>query len=241
MKLIKDMYAGALMLSSLKTFHPEKEFRNKRVAIVGAADSAFEEKNGKFIDEHDVVVRINKAPYSWTLEKAEYIGAKFTHLYHSFYENKYSGGGPIEWEYYDRLGIEKVINPICTRKGLQAHLNYYKRHHSSRATYLLSHKNYQNLSGKLENYVPTVGFSALMSVLQADCKEIYITGFTFFRTPYAKGYRDHFLEKEVNQEHIKKQGLHNPDLEFEIFKHSFKRNSFKSITFDRPLQKLVSF
>ena len=66
MKLIKDMYAGALMLSTFKTFHPEKEYRNKRVAIVGAADSAFEEKNGKYIDEHDVVVRVNKAPHSWS-------------------------------------------------------------------------------------------------------------------------------------------------------------------------------
>ena len=241
MKLIRDIYAGALMMSSLKTFLPEKEYRNKRVAIVGAADSAFEEKNGDYIDAHDVVVRVNKAPYSWTPEKAEYIGSKFTHLYHSFFENNYSGGGPIDWEYYDKLGVEKVINPNCTRKGLTAHLNYYKRHHSSRKTYLLSRGNYKEFGNSLENYVPTVGFSALMSVLQAECREVFITGFTFFQTPYAEGYRDHLLEKEANEQHIKKQGLHNPDLEFEIFKRSFRRNSFKSITFDRPLQKLLSF
>lgn len=241
MKLIRNISAGVLMLSCTKTFHPGKEYGSKRIAIVGAADSAFKEKNGTYIDNFDIVVRVNKAPHSWTPEKAEYIGSKFTHLYHNFYENNYSGGGPIDWEYYDTLGIEKLINPFCTRKGLTAHLNYYKRHHSSRKTYILAREPYREFAAKLENYVPTVGFSALMSVLEADFKELFITGFTFFQTPYAEGYRDHLLEKQVNEAHIKKQGLHNPDLEFEVFRQSVERNSFKSITFDRPLQKIVSF
>ena len=158
--------------------------------------------------------------------KAEYIGSKFTHLYHSFFENSYSGGGPIDWEYFDRLGIEKVINPICSRKGLAAHLNYYKRHHSARETYLLSRNTYNDLGNELKTYTPTVGFSALMSVLQAECKEVYITGFTFFQTPYAEGYRDHLLKKEANEQHIKKQGLHNPDLEFEVFKNKLEETVF---------------
>lgn len=239
MKLIRDIYAGALMMSSLKTFYPEKQYRNKRVAIVGAADSAFEEKNGQYIDGHDVVVRVNKAPYSWTPEKADYIGSKFTHLYHSFFENNYSGGGPIDWEYYDKLGIEKVINPNCTSKGLTTHLNYYKRHHSSRRTYLLAHGNYQQFGNRLENYVPTVGFSALISVLQAECREVFITGFTFFQTPYAEGYRDHLMKKEANEQHIKEQGLHNPDLEFNLFREKVKNTSCSEVIMDNQLRKLL--
>ncbi|NJW53422.1 glycosyltransferase family 29 protein [Salinimicrobium oceani] len=239
MKLIRNIYAGTLMLSSVKIFDPQKDYRNKRVAIIGAADSAFDEKNGKYIDEHDVVVRINKAPHVWTPEKAEYIGSKFTYLYHSFYENDYSGGGPIDWGYYDKLGIEKIINPVFSSKGLRTHFSYYKRHRSSRSTYILSRADYICISKSLGSSIPTVGFSALMSVLQADFKEVYITGFTFFQTPYATGYRDHLLDKEKNKAHIKEQGLHDPDLEFKLFKQKLQQISFKKVIFDKQLQFLL--
>ena len=240
MNLIQNIQAGVLMLNSVKTFYPETEYRNKRVAIVGAADSAFEGKNGKFINEHDIVVRINRAPHSWTPERAEYVGSKFTHLYHSFFENDYSGGGPIDWEFYDRLGIQKVINPICNTKGVRTQLNYYKRLHSSRKTYLLARRNYKGFEAKMGNFVPTVGFSALMSVLQANFKEVFITGFTFFKTPYAIGYRDHFLEKEANKQHIKNQGLHNPDLEFEVFRQEIKNSFSRKIILDNQLEQILS-
>lgn len=240
MKLLKDIYAGLLMLSTLRVFDPGKEFRGKRIAIVGAADSAFDEKNGKFIDRHDIVIRINRAPYSWNREKSEYIGSKFTFLYHSFYENNYSGGGPIDWDYFDRLDIDKVINPINSRKGLRTHLSYYKRNHSARTTYILSRPYYKELQKDLGEYVPTVGFSALMTVLRTDFKELYITGFTFFKTSYADGYRDHLLRKEDNQQHIAKQGLHNPEHEFEVFKKEIQLvQAKKQVAFDKRLSTLL--
>lgn len=239
MNFLKNFPAALLMLSSLKSFNPQKEFKNKRVAIIGAADSAFKEKKGDFIDGFDIVIRVNKAPHSWDKEKAEFIGSKFTHLYHSFFENNYSGGGPIDWGYFDELGIEKVINPNNTSRGLLAHFNYYKRHLSKRKTYLLKRSQSKYYHDLLNGFIPTVGFSALMSVLNSDCKEIYITGFTFFQTPYAKGYRKKLEDMNANRKHIERQGLHDPDLEFEIFKKVFRNTSVKGIQMDEVLTRLI--
>ena len=239
MKLIKAIYAFFLMIFSLKIFNAKKEFKNKRIAIIGAADSAFAEKNGELIDGFDIVIRINKAPQYWDTEKTYYIGSKFTYLFHSFYENNFSGGGAIDWEYFDALGIEKVINPNHTKKGLYTHLNYFKRHNRFRKTYLLSKENYSVLSNDLEGFIPTVGYSALAVVLQSDCQEIFITGFTFFKTPYAKGYRTELEDPEANRKHIINQGLHNPDLEFEAFKNALKISPCGNIHFDKELQRLL--
>ena len=227
------------MIFSLKIFNAKNEFKNKRVAIIGAADSAFADANGSFIDGFDIVIRINKAPHSWNKEQAKYIGSKFTYLFHSFYENEISGGELIDWEYFDKLGIEKVINPNHTKKGFQAHLNYYKRHFLSRKTYMLSQKNYRVLSNNLNGFVPTVGFSALAAVMLSNCREIFITGFTFFKTPYAKGYRPHLEDPLANRKHLKDQGLHNPNLEFEAFKTFLKRSPCENISLDKALIKLL--
>lgn len=242
MRLIKNFQAACLMLFSLKGFDPQKELKNKRVAVVGPADSAFQEKKGAFIDGFDIVIRVNKAPHVWDTEKAPYIGSKFTYLYHSFFENNFSGGGPIDWEYFDRLGIEKIINPNNNLPGYQSHFNYYKRHLVRRKTYLLKRRYSKYNNNLLKAYVPTVGFSALMSVLNSDCKEIYITGFTFFQTPYAKGYRKELENMEENRKHIERQGLHDPLLELQEFINELERRKFKfnKIGMDNTLSKIIS-
>ncbi len=227
------------MATSLKTFKPEEEFKGKRVAVVGAADSVFKERKGDFIDDHDVVVRINKSPHTWTAEQSPFIGSKFTILFHSFFENENSGGGKIDWEIFREKGILKVINPNPTSAGLLAHFNYYKRHNSAEKTYLLKRKNYNFFKKNLKGFTPTVGYAALSSVLQAECKEVYITGFTFFKTPYASGYRPKLEKMDANREHIKNQGLHNPDLELESFRHDFAQTRCENVLLDKELVKVM--
>ncbi len=228
-----------MMVLTLRIFNPQKVFRNKRIAIVGAADSVVESENGKIIDDYDIVIRLNKAPHSWSPIKADYLGTKFTYLYHSFFENEYSGGGAIDWELYDKLGIEKLINPNFSKMGLTAHLNYFKRNFSFRKTHILSKRSSDLTRDNLDGYTPTVGLSALLSVLQSRCSEIYITGFTFFKTPYADGYRAELQNLNSNQSHIKDQGLHDPKLEFEVFKKALRDSHCNNIKFDRKLEEIL--
>lgn len=241
MKILNTIKGLLLVSINVKIFDPNKIFNNKRIVIVGAADSAFEEENGEYINSFDYIIRVNKAPHSLTTEKTKYIGNRTDILFHSFYENSVSGGGPIDLDLYKSQGINFVINPNNNIKGWRVHLNYYKRKLKKHITYILPGKFYKQMTRNFLRWTPTVGYSALYSVLNAPFKELYITGFTFFKTPYANDYRDHFKNMDSNNEHIKKQGIHNPDLELKEFIKELKlakiRNS--NISMDSALSNIV--
>ncbi len=229
------------MLFSTKIFRPEDVFKGKRVAVIGAADSAFEKENGSYINSFDIIVRVNKAPHSWSPEKAKFIGNRTDVLFHSFYENTDSGGGPIDFELYGRQGIKFIVNPNHNIKGLRTHLNYFKRNLNNKITYFLPRRFCAKMTVNFGKIIPTVGYSALYTVLNSNCKEVFITGFTFFKTPYASDYRDHLIDMESNENHIKKQGIHDPDLEFNEFLLELDeiKNKHTLIILDTMLLKIV--
>jgi len=90
-----------------------------------------------------------------------------------------------------------------------------------------------------KNLKPTVGFTALVSALESECEELFITGFTFFKTPYAKGYRDHLIDLGENKKHFKKQGIHDADLEYKLFKTYLKDSKCKLVTLDNKLTQIL--
>src|SRR5690349_18983575 len=89
-----------------------KVFSGKRVAIVGPASSAFNTGKGKYIDDFDVIVRMNKSPFIVADGKfRDDIGSRTDVLFHCFHENPVGGGGPIDFSLYKRSGIKFVVNP----------------------------------------------------------------------------------------------------------------------------------
>lgn len=235
MKLFNSIKGLWLMLFSTKIFHPENVFKGKKVAVIGAADSAFEKENGNYIDSFDVIVRVNKAPHSWSPEKAKFIGSRTDVLFHSFYENTDSGGGPIDFELYAEQGIQFIVNPNNNIKGLRTHLNYFKRNLNNKITYFLPRRLCKKMTVDFGIIIPTVGYSALYTVLNSKCKEVFITGFTFFKTPYANDYREHLKDKKANENHLKKQGIHDPGLEFILFKKELNKRESGNINMDARL------
>ena len=239
-KITTSIKALNLLRSQLYIFYPKEILKDKRVAILGAAATAFEEEKGNYIESFDIVVRINKALHSWRPSQERYIGKRTDILFHSFYENESSGGGPINYdEFVEQFHLQYLVHPDNSWKGYRTHLNFYKRHPQKIPSYILSRRMADELEKKFKNFSPTVGFSALYSVLNSPCAELYITGFTFFKTPYVQGYRDHLLSLEANDSHIKEQGLHNPELEFQLFKSELSKSSIKKISLDRGLNSIV--
>jgi hypothetical protein len=92
---------------------------------------------------------------------------------------------------------------------------------------------------ELKGYRPTIGFCALKAVLDLNFSELYISGFTFFKTTYAEGYRDKIRQVVEVQKHINDQNLHNPDLELEYFLRLLVQNQGKKILMDDTLQSIV--
>lgn len=218
MRLFRAFIGAFIMPLALRIFYPERVFRGKRIAVIGAADSAFSKDLGDYIDSFDVVIRINKALVSWNVGNERFIGTRTDILFHSFFENLQSGGGALDFGLFRKRHVGFIVNPISSVGGLRLNYNFYKKYLSLERTYILSPAYYREMMRPFGNLRPTIGYAALYSALSSNFDELYITGFTFFRTPYAAGYRDDLVDMESNKKHIASQGLHDPDLEFREFK-----------------------
>lgn len=239
-KITSSLKGLKLSLEGIKSFEPDKFFLGKRVAIVGPADSAFELENGDFIDQFDYVIRINKAPSSWSVKSEIYLGKRTDVWFHSFFENQESGGGPLCPEIFTDRNIGLIVNPRTSISAYRRTFNFYRKYKHAIPVYHLSSEYYSLLINKFpKNLRPTVGFVALFSALKSPCKELYITGFTFFKTPYAKGYRDHLIDLEENKKHFKKQGIHDADFEYQLFKNTLVESLCENVIMDNKLQKIV--
>ncbi len=227
------------MANHTHTF-PREILSGKRIAIIGPADSAYGRGEGKFIDNFDIVVRLNKAPF--LIEKGtaiQDIGSKTDILFHSFFENEFSGGGPLNFDLYRSIGISYVVNPIPTYFGLRVIFNFYKKYKISESVFVLSQREYRKIEKPFGGNRPTTGFCCLQAIMQSDFSELYISGFTFFKTPYGDGYRDQIAALDKVKEHIKNSTKHNPDIEFTLFKQLLRAHSKKMIKLDPVLEAII--
>lgn len=229
-----------LAASKVKRFNTDI-FAGKRVAVVGPASSAFNTDRGDYIDGFDLVVRMNKSPFivAGGLH-AKDIGVKTNVLFHCFHENPVGGGGPIDFALYKRIGVEYVVNPRNEWSGVRNTFNYYKKYLEAQKTYLLPKVLFNEISNSVGAYRPTTGYSALYTLLKSDFKELYVTGFTFFKTAYGQGYRDEMREAPQAQQFIRDVGLHNPDLELQGFKKVLSERHVGNIILDRQLADIVA-
>ncbi len=215
--------------------------KGKRVAIVGAADSAFHTGIGPYIDGFDVVIRINKAPGVIAQGKWKNdIGSKTDILLHSFFENEKSGGGLLDIRLFDSLGIKWIVNPISDFGGYRVTFNFYKRYLLARTVYTFPKRTYARIRNKLGGFKPTIGFCALHAAVESDFQELYLTGFTFFRTAFGEGYRNEIKEATSARQYIKNAGLHDPDREFAEFRKLLEQNKQKAIICDQALKQIIA-
>jgi hypothetical protein len=239
MKYLKAFLGFLILPFNLRFFNPLSVFKNKRIAIIGAADSAFDNKNGEYIDGFDIVIRINKAIVNWDVKNEDYIGRKTNILFHNYYENEQSGGGELDFSLFKKRGIEYVINPNSNFSSVRLNYNYYKKYLNFNKTHILKPSLYKKMIVPFGVLKPTMGYAALWCVLNSNFKEVFITGFTFFKTPYSKGYRDHLVDMTNNSKHIEDQGIHDPDLEFQEFLKLIKEERNSQVLMDRQLKAII--
>ena len=193
-------------------------FRGKRIAVIGPADSATKSNLGTFIDQFDLVVRLNKAPDLLVAgTQAVQIGRRIDVLFHNFLENPSTGGSRLDLPTLHRLGVRYLVNPIPTTFGKRNCFNFYKKYLQQQPTYLAPSTPYEQVINRFGSKRPTTGFAALLALLSSPFRELYISGFTFFKTPYGHGYRDHLIDMETNKAHIQTEDIHDPTIEYELF------------------------
>jgi hypothetical protein len=215
-------------------------FAGKRVAVVGPASSAYEKEMADYIDGFDVVVRVNRAveQFEKKPERNKYVGTKTTLLFHQLMRHSLNTG-EIDGNLLRRYGVEHLVfNRSTTRSGIRKVLEYYEQNPNGYPITLLDRDLYRTICRPFEEpqrLRPTNGYIALAAVLMADFEEVYITGLTFYRTPYAPGYRDN----AASYDQMLVEGWHNPDVEFEEFKKLVKSQPEKRILLDDGLKSLI--
>jgi hypothetical protein len=241
MKWIKAILGLLIMPFKIRIFKPSKIYYGKKVAVVGPADSAFDHENGNVIDNYDYVIRLNKTLVTWNPENEKYLGSKTDILIHNFYENVDSGGGgPLDWKLFKKFGVKYLIQPRYDKKGWRLMFNYFKKYlNTKESIYVFPKKLFNSITRSFGSYHPTRGYYALHSVLSVQCEEILITGFTFFKTPYAKGYRDNVRDMKANQKHIENQGLHDVEKEYLNILDLIEKASAKNIFVDQKLYSII--
>ena len=236
-KFYRHLLGWFLWRTCTREFDILQALKGKRVAVVGAADTAFHLENGDYIEKFDIIIRMNRAPYSWKPTHEKFIGKRIDFLFHSFYENEISGGGVINLKFFEQFQVQKIVNPNNNIPGKKAHLNFYKRHLKKINTLILNRSVSKIIHEQFKEKVPTVGFYALASALMAETEELYVTGFSFFQTPYGKNYRRDLENLAANKKHIIEQNLHEPNLELKLFKEFLRKSPSKRIILDDYLTK----
>lgn len=210
-------------------------FKDKKVAIVGGADSVLNDKLGKFIDSFDVVVRINNGLIPIPMQK-DYIGEKTDFLFHSFYvRNNDAGSSPIDIDLFSKKVNNMIIfanNYKCSIYSLRNFIYFIKITKNKLKFSQINKKQFFENKNILHPFGATTGFSAINTILNCKPKELYITGFTFFKTPHNSAYRTFKKDEPIFQ-----SGSHNAEEEYKYIKKLYYENK-NIIKVDKTLLKI---
>lgn len=209
-------------------------FKDKRVAIIGGADSVLQEPLGEYIDAFDVVVRINKGVQ--LIEKqSDFVGTRTDVLFHAFYDRgkQDQGSSPITLDLWEKHNVQNVIFALNYHNSLYAIENLLQfikdsnlRRKISQVSKELDQENYRVMKS------PTTGFIAINTIFNCHPKEMYITGVTFMKTSHNQEYRT------LSETYISNTS-HNMELEFQYIKKLYLKHP-DIIKIDKTLQELFN-
>lgn len=205
----------------------ERIFEGKRVAIVGPADSVFNEKRGDFIDGFDLIVRINKGhQLVEKVENQEFIGSRTDVLVTRLDHRESLEPESFDHDILKKHQLKYLIGFIKTPQFGYYYrtLTFIKKFSHLFHNYLkiIPLERYVSIQQSLGGHKPTSGYITLHTIFNSNCSEIYITGFTFFRTDYVSGYREGITSEFQKKKFRKRPDGHNPDKEWRNFLQLYK-------------------
>lgn len=207
--------------------------KDKRICLVGASGELRNNEQGEKIDSYDVVVRVNAGMFVQAPMKP-CIGSKCDILY--------MGSRTINaWNRNEKLWSAPATHNISWAVSKVPYKDErfidFKKNAGDIRLRALSETWRGDLYRRIGAFSPT-GYLALSDLLCFDLKELYVTGFDFFRG----GYYEKYGESEhgaLNQNPGKatKPVKHK----FEVFAKDFTRlyKNDKRITVDKVLREII--
>ncbi len=205
--------------------------KDKKVIIVGPAESLLERGDGQFIDSFDVVVRVNRG-IEPTLKNSKKLGSRTDILYNCMLEKEDNGGiidlNLLKYKkvkfvsYHSQVSYEGKAEPI---KPHHLDNNKLLAMNSFLKTHMIDHNFYNSISFKV-NCRPNTGYIAIFDLLFHDVKQLYITGYTFYMDGFMKGYKDHLNNEFITKCYTSKRHIQKNLFEF-LKKKSKEDNRIK--------------
>jgi hypothetical protein len=181
-----------------------KLITDKTVAIVGPASYMTNSGLGEEIDNHEVVVRINRS-YESVNGFSKDIGTRTDILYSCLIE-KNANAGKIDPNVLQQMGIKQIVAPPASdMKGLanstRLHglidLNKAKILHELIGLRVVDHQFHNQLSLKVDCR-PNTGYVAIYDLLRFRPKKLGVYGFSFYLDGFMDGVKSG-IEAEQNK------------------------------------------
>ena len=176
---------------------------NKRVVIVGPADYV---NDGKLIDSYDVVIRMNQGHKLTSL--SDKYGSRTDILYHCVSQNENNGGSLVYENYKFIKFAYPRLRPSIEHSHKDGTMGDYSKIEWKKNMLIVDKAEYLKFEKEL-GCRPNCGTVAIWDVLQYNIKELYITGFTLFQTPFHNQYKLETVEEAVSR--MEKVGVHDQD------------------------------
>lgn len=192
------------------------EFIDKTVVVIGPGEGPTEELEAA-VRSADICVLINKGYRSGHFLSLAKI-AKELILFHCLYEDEERGGGVLDEIILAELNVSQIIYPLSEEKLHHHYLNASRKLRKEIKIISIKKSWYEKITHQLDGYRPNTGFATLALLAQSGCKNLYIHGFTFYRTAYQYHYRNNLPKIPDAIRVIESGGNHNPDKDFLLFK-----------------------
>jgi hypothetical protein len=226
----------------LQYVHEEygKFLQNKKVAIVGPAESIFFNESGKYIDTFDIIIRINRG-FEMITGNESYVGSRTDVLYNAL-DFRPGCGGTFESIAGIANGVKFICCPYTPRPW----------HNIQRIETLATLKPIRFMNADVYNKLQLTcgtasnsGTASIVDILQYNIQQLYITGIDFYRSLYSSKYPPQVglmdqsakaIEDELGFKRSGEKG-HNPDHQYLYFKKLV--NLDKRIKLDPFLTKII--
>jgi hypothetical protein len=226
--------------------------KGKRVALIGPAEyvcKEFNSEHGKYIDNFDIVIKMNGMIHLPNKELEKYYGEKMDILISSFwfdpenkqqydllvkyYEDKYYNSERyINPDYYKNINHDLLLFENMPRKLFQKIYNKNKeifdnnknlKYHCITNKFSNQTRNFLNNLYNL-NTGTTTGLLSIANILLCNPKELYISGLTFYKDTKHKAYYSNYWDR-------KKEGADDNNYNNNmIFNNNIISNSVKLMT-----------
>ncbi len=174
--------------------------KHKNVIVVGPADYLRGQGRGWWIDEFDIVVRVNRS-FPVNEEDFEDLGSRTDIRYHNACTRE-NEGGPL---HLDNPQIENLeyVSSVFPR-----HLDYFDNDINKLEEELKDSSVKLHCHSDIEQYItlhhmmetrPNVGIGAILDLVNYRPKRLHIAGFTFFSSEYIDSYQGR--RKEIPSEY----------------------------------------